>query len=915
MFHLKFILISIIVMVLLQPIQVHARLQIKGRSNSKATNTFIPNDDRLLKNNDDKSKNGSEKDTSSSPPPPPPPSPPSSDTDIKKPTSAPIKTPGNNNKPSSSSSKDSMSFPFQQFYLTFQTTSSSGDDTSSSLDDIEESKILQVTKRHIDDYFYNMFKVVNIVISVRKITKSNRRLRRQQQYDPLYRRMEDTNEATYTISGSIQFQNDSAPTANLMEVISLQLFDDRYILMLEKKGITTDSLKASVSFTNPNESKIDKGVVDGATTGDGSSNNNNLETIGGGGSNRGGIIGGVLGSFAILCMASLLFVKMKRDNKQGDDQDNSNRGGHSLLTSQIFERTLRGFNFVSRHNGESSDEEDNRMTGHDHGPKHKYRRTHRGGLRNHATKTHMAKNTDVMTNDDGSVFETVYSIQGGHAPPLSPSLKLCFSISPRRMTSHGINSHNGKGRGNDIVSVVGADDTYSLNGSFAIDDGKPNMGDEMLDHVLSMNDYDSNIIVIDPDSFNGVKSQKSGDELISNHDLENNNDALNDSAEISEADISTFSFSNHFSDAPSGQKKRQTIRDLRIAASKRYFSPEKNHIIFERTATSPGIDIVRVSPEKQKPISIVGKATSDIGSLMDVNDSDTSHDSNQFSAVGEDILDNDSQSPAQFAATANTQEHVNHQSSHYEGMEEPLKISSRIMETEFTEANIWPNPQTDTFEAVEIGPNPLTRTNTSNFVKNRKFKITVETSAPPPPKTPERYPFQDLNRGKKVNNSQRVMSTHNYSESDSSDDEDDECYSGDESTFTEYTSYPIQSQRSKENHVPTNTSTSKGQEVHHGNTTHLNSLQQNIIKPKYTRRITSRREKYPIVDAADARNARRKRLTKSMERNTKSILNFSKAEKAANLRKMRLQTQKLALSPTQVKKKMERDTMIGRREV
>lgn len=907
MVQLKFILISIFLIVLLQPMQVHARLQIKGRSNTN-TNTWATNasfllyNDRLLKNND---KNGGEKNTpSSKPPPPPPPAPPSSpsssDKEIKKPTSENNNNNNDNNKPSSSSSKDSISFPFQQFYLTFQIL----DATSSSLNDIQESKILQVTKRHIDDYFYNMFTVDNIVISVKNLSNSRRKLRRKQQYDHDHRRrwmLDDQQlEATYQISGSIQFQNNKAPTANLMDLISLQLFDDEYISLLEKKGITTDSIKASVSFNNPNENGKDKEVGDGATT-SGASNNNNLETIGGGETNnRGGIIGGVLGSFAILCMASLLLVKMQRDNKQGDDQDKSSNGGHSLLTSQIFEKTLRSFNLGSRHNGASSDEEDN--TGHDNGLNHKYRKPHHRGLRNNASKTRVEKNTDVMTNDDGSVFETVYSIQGGLDPPVSPSLKRCFSMSPRRMTSPGINSYSGKRRGQDTVSVVGADDTYSLNG--AIDEDKPNMGDEMLDHVLSMNDYDSSIIVIDPDSFNDENMQKSGDESVSNHDLGNNND--DDSAEISAADMSTFSFSHHYSDAQSVQStKRQTIKDLRVAASKRYFSPEKSHIICEGTETSPGIDVVRVSPEKEKPISLVEKATSFFGSLVDGNDNDTSLDSNHFSAFGDDILDNDFQSPAQLEATP---------SSNHREMEELPKISSRIVETEMTDVTeateTGRNPQTEMFESVEIGPNPLTRTNTSNFVKNRNFKITVETSAPPPPKTPDRYPFQDLNRGKK--NSRRNMSAHDYSESESSDDE---YYSEDETTFIQNDCYPIQSQRSKENHVPTKTSTSNGQVTHHGNNSQSNSVQQNIIKHQYTRRITTRRDQYKVVDAADARNARRKRLSKSIERNSNKVLNSSKAEKAANLRKTRLQTQKLALSPTQVKKKLERDAMIGRREI
>ncbi len=776
-------LILVFTLAIIHPYDVHAKLLIKRKSGTliHSSSNIIPN--RRLKEDKNGGSGGGGGEKAPSPPSAPAPAP--------APFFVPTPTNDSNDKkqPEPTSKEETISFSLQPVYLTLQSPLYSS------------FYIEWLTKTYIQKYFEDIFKIEDIDISIKPINNNGRRntrtrrLRRrtsqiqrkrqqQRRYHFLRHLNKNSDGIIYEILSSIQFQNKKAPTAELMENISQTIFDDEYLQVLVKNNIISEESLIEdaniISFTNPLNDDDNKTAKNGnGGNVDGASSNGNSETINGDGSRnkvKDKMIGGVIGSVALLCVASMMFVKMKRnknDDESGhrhspNDKSRSTDGHNVLFDAQIFARTLRRFNIGAgrRYDGDSSDEED---LDHDH-HSHTRRRKNNRSLHNAcsaATTTSINNNTDIVPNDDASAFETVYSTSQGHIP-ISPSLQQFFTASPNhKRTLSTLSKH---------------DDVYSLDGSFAIDNRKPNMGEEMLDHVLSMNDYDSTIIIDEDDHESSSEFYENG---ISNS-------LLNESSDIvSEADASTFSFSNHVSnDVQSdtcemlpndndrkyseSSSKRQKIEDLLETASiqpKQYYSPQKSHIIVEGISSSnaldEGVDIVRVSPSNTKPetpMNFISSATSFFNNLIDSNANQIYLESSQLnnSEISEfadfDNLEliNGRDAHTHEMKTDTIEEEPRHKQSLHLDAGQPARISSRIVETERT-------------EAIEI------KRGASTFsMRNGNLKITVETSAPPPPKTPSRYPFQDINQAKHCKSGRSSNSSqHGCSDSESSNNEQD----------------------------------------------------------------------------------------------------------------------------------------------
>ncbi len=346
------------------------------------------------------------------------------------------------------------------------------------------------------------------------------------------------------MDGFAKFDANNAPTKDKMEVLEKDIFDDEYVNYIEQmKGITNSNVPLQVQMSF-DKSGFDLNKDTGGTgTGGAGTSDGNFEQIGGGsnGSNAGGIAGGVIGAFVVFCVASLLFVKMTRrgdDNEEANEEDKRSK----LKTSTVKKR-----NNIYINNPIENDA--------GHGEKK-------------STSEKCSQKTDIMANDDGSVFEMIFP---NSQISLSHGLRKVFASSPQRIN----------------IAPNDYDDAYSLDGSDGIDESKPNLGDQMLGQVLALNEIDYENMLVSPNN------------TINTH---------------SPVDMSSNSYSYEGINVEifSGEKKqlnnkfrRETVRDLRAANELEYTSSQDNDNIvwraFDETNSTTYNEDVQVKSSVSTP--------------------------------------------------------------------------------------------------------------------------------------------------------------------------------------------------------------------------------------------------------------------------------------------------------------------------
>lgn len=303
----------------------------------------------------------------------------------------------------------------EPFYLTL----TSNDDANEIIVDKEQLQLF--IKLYFDFYFQNndnSYSLLDSEFSATILSDANNNNRKK-------RRILVTDSSVtkvVQIDGSTSFDKTKAPTKPELDILVGEIFGDEFVNVIEIQdfGTSIGSITAEVSFTNPNAPES--------------------ETIGGG-SNAGGISGGVIGAVAVMCMASLAYIKYKQKRHNVDKDPEK---------EQSTTPSPAKYDFVKRNRNNNRSER----------------------KKNSKRKT---STTDVVANNDGSVFETVYSI------PVSSSLKKFFNPS---------NLNKGDDNNNEAD-----DDDFSLNGSVAIDESKPNIGDKMLNEVLALSHIDADNLV------------------------------------------------------------------------------------------------------------------------------------------------------------------------------------------------------------------------------------------------------------------------------------------------------------------------------------------------------------------------------------------------------------------------------------
>lgn len=312
------------------------------------------------------------------------------------------------------------------------------------------------------------------------------------------------------MDGFARFDASNAPTKDEMKVLEKVIFDDEYVNHIEQmKGITDSNVPLQVQMA------FDKSDFD-LNTGTGSGS---FEQIGGGsnGNNAGGIAGGVIGAFVVFCVASLLFVKLRRGNDNEEEKEENKRSTLKTSASLVKKRN----NIYINHPIGNDAKQDEKKS----------------------TSKKRSQKTDIMANDDGSVFEMIFP---NSQISLSHGLRKVFATSPQSSPQRINTSPNDY------------DDAYSLDGSDGIDESKPNIGDQMLGQVLALNELGPENMLVSPNN------------TINTH---------------SPVDMSSYSYSYEGVDVEifSGEKKeannkfrRETMCDLEATRELEFTSSQDN---------------------------------------------------------------------------------------------------------------------------------------------------------------------------------------------------------------------------------------------------------------------------------------------------------------------------------------------------
>jgi hypothetical protein len=771
-------------------------------------------------------------------------------------------------------------------YLTFQSTTTATA-TATKILDLDEMKLSKIIQDHFEmyirsdamekDYFLLDSAFIVQQIQSRRQSQSQsqpqpqpqvrRRPRRQQQ------QQDDTNNNEYTIGvySSATFEQSQSPiNQEEMNQIQQLIFNKAVFMPLLNQNlnqITKESVMiADVTFKDDNNNGLTTPPVD---------------IIGGNNGSTGGIVGGVVGALVVFCVASFMFIKYRKNQ---DVKQKTNNGIHHDTTS---------------------------------------------------TSTTKKKKvvTSVYTNDDGDIFEMVYKKSEKAAADrdtdgdahvglqqhqkevsLSPSLKQYFSSSSTTrdataataaaarstatttaiplqtrnyssLSQSSLHSNQYNNNNNNKDNDDNHDDTddYSIDGSIAIDTSKPNVGEVMLKHVLSMNNYSNDIYDDDDD------------------DEEDN---LSDFMYASDSNLSMYSHSNEAKSSPSLLSHPQENATMVEAASTsaiesslhKAFSDDKVAVMLK--SNNNNNDDIQKSHRHQEQCN---------QSLMDdCHSSDQSDDS--ISAVSDiDVSalideaeveavavqnDNDDTPETKGKLTFSREQKMTQHQLNFSEYEDDDDDDDDDAKTEFVDNSSFARKhqiiETEQATAVKSTASIFNLQSTSNTRQMHQHKITVVTSDPHHPhQIPKRYPIQAARE--RSDDRKFIHAFDGYS---SGDENDDNCFS---EVVEEVDRKPLNNAKTivVPNHYKTTARSVLGD---YNYIPSSSAHQTNNMQKYYSKTATAARNanvQNPTFDAASARNARKNRLAKFIEtpqNNYETNIN-SKAELVAGLRRSRLQQQ------------------------
>ena len=808
-------------------------------------------------------------------------------------TPPPVREPTQNPPPSPPSGGTTIytTLKLSPFYLTLTSESTASFN-------LDTTTLVKETKQYFDNYISSKVPAYSPEVSQLDITimEESTRLRKRRKLSNEDNKDGSNNNNPYKIveiQSEAAFSNTEVPTADEMKEMQLQIFDEEYINKIESIDATYSfgSFKATASATYPQLNENDVGDV-GDKSEDETTIGGNMNYIDDekGGTNIGGVAGGVSAALVLLCVASLLYVKSKRAKEQ-DGQQRKQKTLFPISQSEddLKDDWMKGGTFSST---QDEDQEGRR--------KEKYSSRHTTYV---LAEGNVNSNAHIVSNDDGSGFEAIYKIQG----ELSPNLTNLYS-SPSRMAKSCSMSVRSKA----MQSI----DNYSLDGSYALDTTN-NTGDAMLGRVLALNSYQCETLE-SPE----VTSQ------------------CNESASV---DISMYSYSHEAqgdfetiwnkksavkATKTGSPSQRQTIKDLRAAAALNHSSPQKDVIVFDGSPTiSPAIDEKIMNkreevhtqsqtlPNALRTTSLMDECLSSQGSVAsNMDNSQDSFDSGLDNSITEELEDDSVQVSHDTkqnqikpnSAMLNDTNGVNKaekQNGILQNVEtEKLNENYQVIETEKMIGN-YQVIETEKLSDSKMIPKSFQRSS-SNLPKTKhRHKITITTAPPPqPPQTPEKFPIQsakNIKRRTKYNVNRR---SDNYdSDSSESSEQDESSYSSNEESVDE--PKPIPSKHINEpkslqsKHDNSKTGKRKDGTIRPALIDHnyIPSARPNNV-PRHQYGVLKNRPDMASCNLENARNSRKNRLAKSMDIPNKDrgdTTPNSKAEIASNLRRSRLQKQKI----------------------
>ncbi len=809
--------------------------------------------------------------------------------ELKKKTSSPVASPS---FPTfTPPSQPSQPSPSNLLYITIElspihlTLTSTSDQFE--LGGREVLKILRVTKNHFKKYFSSShdfsLKEVSFQIENKQNIDGNRRRRlllradeeswreeEKRSINPKWqqntqRHLAGRKGVAIEITGNATFENDSAPKQDKIKERQKEIFSNSYTDSI-KTEVFGNAVTVEVSFGIDDKTNVEQGnetvsTNDHSTTEEISSGN--------GGSKTGETVAGAMSALAVVGVATAVFIKFQR-NKQSKKHGHlelstlGNRNNDINNDSYYDENHRYSVVYEMKNMGDYNKFEEGNKISQNNWENNPSRLEHNSSQ----SKGISPGNVIISNNDDGSVIEAVYA----SPVKLSSNFSRYFSASPRRAKDPSRSPSNQT----NIATAVVPDDTYSLDGSYAIDNEKPTNGDNMLGHILSMNSYNGGLASPDATS------------------APNEDDPIEDDSALV-GDLSVYSYSNEYSadcqsvisaktsasafSVAAGQKggskyslfKKKTIHDLgTVAACNSQASPERDdRIIFEVSPSNPGINVV----SSHRPHEIVANQSKSIAcspspeiNLLD----ETFSNDGSSSGILLDEEEGGEEEEEEIPSTANRLQQSLHNAVSTSKREEH-QDSHRVS---YDCCNIVPT------ETINMNNPEICRTSSTIAERRHQHKITVTTSAPPPPpRTPEKFPLQSAKVPINVNNRNEIKRVPFFhSDSESSDDEMSYFDFSPEERSTQEQKVSTEGQKDdgfhkepKENYHSSHIDSNPFVEIHDSET-------------KYRRNFTNQ--------SANARNARRNRLGKSIERKT-SKDNTSQAEIVSGLRRTRVQRQQM----------------------